>query len=178
MYFNEKNASDDTMRAMITREVHLINEFKVNILIDNNILNSKLFDISMSNKTRHTESCDIIISIIIVNHCFQLKLIHSVKINLISLHSGKLIFIHKISVQNRDYFFESVNLVNIFIYAYLINIKINFILIRNDDNKVLRIFRNFKLNKIIEFEYVNAFQIDAIIADLTMRVLKSNYTSA
>lgn len=71
-----------------------------------------------------------------------------------------LIFIHKIFLSNREYFFESIKTVKFFIYAHLINIEINFILVRNDCDKTLKIHKNFKLDKIMKSEYTNAFQMN------------------
>ena len=177
MYFKSKNVHENAMRAMITREVHLIDELKINILIDNDILDSKLFDISMFNKSTYIESCDVTISITIANSRYQTKLIHCIKIELISAHTEKLISIYKIFLANQNYFFESANSINFFIYAYLIDIKTNFISIRNDNNKALRISKNFKLSKIVESEYVNAFQVDTTVSELAIRSSKSDYQS-
>ena len=100
MYFKSKNVHENAVRAMITREVHLIDELKINILIDNDIFDSKLFDISMFNKSTYIKSCEITISITIISHRYQTKLIHCIKIELISSHTEKLISIHKIFLAN------------------------------------------------------------------------------
>ena len=142
---------------MITREIHLVNELKANILIDNDVLNSKMFDISMSISTTYIENCDVIISITIFSREMHTQVIHFIKTNLIASYSEKLISIHKICVSDRDYFFESIETVNFFIYAHMMNTKTNFILIRNKCNKILKIFRNFKLEKIMKLKYTNVF---------------------
>lgn len=100
-----------------------MNELKTNILIDNDILNSELFDISMFNSTAYIESCEIIVSIIItINRIIQIKFIHFTKISLISSYFERLIFMYRIFVLDRDYLFESIDLTNFFIYAHMINI--------------------------------------------------------
>ena len=162
---------------MIIREIHLMNELKINILIDNDIFDSKLFDISMFNKSTYIKNCEITISITIASHRYQTKLIHCIKIELISAHTEKLISIHKIFLANQNYFFESANSINFFIYAHLIDIKTNFILIRNDNNKAFRILKNFKLSKIVESEYVNAFQVDTTVSEFAIKSSKSDHQS-
>ena len=129
MYFNEKNKHDKNVRVKITKKIHLIDDLKVNILLENDVLRSKLFDICMSFDTVYIESCDVIISIKISNHkVFQSKSVHSTKVKIISTHSKRLIFIHKTDSCDRDYLFESTE-INFPIYAYLIDVNINFILI-------------------------------------------------
>ena len=55
---------------MITRKMHLMNKFKINILINNDIFDSKIFEMFMFNKTTYIKSCEIIISITIISHRF------------------------------------------------------------------------------------------------------------
>lgn len=66
MYFDEKNIYDNAVKAMIIKKIHFVNEFKINILIDNHILNLELFDISMFISIAYIENCKIIIFITIV----------------------------------------------------------------------------------------------------------------
>ena len=92
IYFNKKNKKDEMIRAKITREIHFVNELKVNMLIENDILESELFDISMSNSTIYIESCDVIIFITITSHrSMQTRFIYFTKTNFISSRSKKLI---------------------------------------------------------------------------------------
>lgn len=127
--------------------MHLVNDLKINILIDNDVLESKLFDISMFNNIVYIENCEIIIFITIAFHrTMQTKFVYLVKLNLISSHFEELIFIHKLTVLNRDYLFEFVQIVNFSIYTHLVNIKINFILIHNNSNKISKIFKSLKFD--------------------------------
>ena len=115
---------------MVIRKIHLIKKLKINILIDNDVFNSKLFDISMFNNIVYIENCNVIISIVITSHRnIHSKFVHSIKINFIFSYFENIIFIHEIFIANRDYFFESIKTVNFSTYTHLINIKINFILI-------------------------------------------------
>ena len=67
IYFKNKNKFDKNVRIMIIKEIHLINDLKINILLENYILNSKLFDISMLTATAYIENCNVTISIKIIN---------------------------------------------------------------------------------------------------------------
>ena len=178
MYFNEKDKNDKSIWAMITRKIHVMNELKANILIDNNVLSSKMFDISMLISTAYIENCDVIISSTIFSRKMHTQVIHFIKANLIAFYSKKLISIHKICVSDRDYFFESIETINFFIYVHMMNTKTNFILICNECNKILKILRNFKLEKIMKFKYINVFQIDIAISDMTIKHSKTNHQTS
>ena len=179
IYFNEKNRNDEMIRAKITRKIHFVDELKANMLIENDIFESELFDISMSNSTAYIESCDVIIFITITSHrSMQTRFIHSKKTNFISSRSKKLISTHKIFVSNRYYLFESVKTANFSIYAHLMNIKSNSILIRNDETQILKIFRNFRFEKIIESEYINVFLVNTTSFDLAIKSSKSKHQTS
>ena len=179
IYFNEKNKNDEMIRAKITRKIHFVNELKINMLIINDIFESKLFDISMFNSTAYIESCDVIIFITITSHrSMQTKFIHSTKTNFISSRSKKLISIYKFFASNRYYSPELVKTANFSIYAHLMNIKSNSILIRNDEIQIFKIFRNFRFEKITESEYINAFQVNTTSFDLTIRSSKSKHQTS
>lgn len=63
MYFKNKDNLDKEIRIMIIKKIHLINNLKINILLKNDILSSKLIDISMLTTTIYIESCNMTISI-------------------------------------------------------------------------------------------------------------------
>ena len=63
IYFKEKDQQKNEIRAMIIKEVHLINDLKVNILFENDIFDFELFDIFMLTNTIYIKSCKITISI-------------------------------------------------------------------------------------------------------------------
>ena len=67
MYFSEKDNHDELVRAKITREVHFVNNLKANILIENDVLRLKKFNIFTFTSTAYIESCEVIISIFIKN---------------------------------------------------------------------------------------------------------------
>ena len=177
MYFSDKNQNDKSATALITREIHLIDNLKINILIENDIFEFKKFDVFISISSAHIESCNIIISIFVRNRStLRIASVHSTKIMIISSQIEQIVRIHKISLSERDYIFESAD-VNFFIYSHLINITIDVILIRNDNDKKIKISRNFRLNKFVEFDYINVFQIDHEWSDLALRKSKAQHKS-
>ena len=57
---------------------------------------------------------------------------------------------------DRDYLFES-NETELILYAHLMNISIETILVCNDDKQAVKISRNYRLNYLTELDYSNAF---------------------
>ena len=173
MYFKEKDKQGNEIRAVITRKIHLINDLKANILLENDVLDSELFDIFMSKSTAYIESCDVTISILITNQrSFKTKSVHSTKIKIIASNSEQLIFIHKIFASDRNYLFESSQTANVSVYAHMLDNDINSILIRNNCDRSIKISRNFKLSMLSESYYINAFQIDTNMSELALKTFK------
>ncbi len=138
---------------MIQREIHLIDNLKVNMLIDNDILDLGRIIIDEVNNKVIIFSCnDMIISTEIRTLIKKMinKIVHARTITIISSLSMMFILIHNANLlKNRDFLFESID-ANIFIYAHAINFFIIFIMIKNDFINVIKISRNSRLETIIE----------------------------
>ena len=180
MYFSEINSSDTSTKTVITREIHLIDDLKANLLIKNDILDSKQVDIFNSTEIVLIDSCDVTISITIRTKVrSQIRSVHALKAVTVFSKSECLISIHHMFfLFDRDFFFESVETILI-IYAHLMNLKTFFILIRNDRIQSMKILRNFRLRTIKEFDYSNAYQVDSLnVAELIFRHSKFEHKNA
>ena len=173
MYFENKNKFDEIVKVVIIREVHLIKNFKANLLIENDIFGLELIDIFTSVNTVYIGSCDVTI-IIAINVKFKAQhmLIHSLKTRTALSESECLVKIYNIILSDRNYFFVSIFSVNFSIYAYVINLETNVILIRNDIKNVITISRNFRLNLLNEMNYFNVYMIDTTISKLAIKYSK------
>ena len=177
MYFADTK-NDTFANAVITREVHLIKGLKANLLIENDILSSKMIDISNSTRSIYIDNCDVTISIIIkTNIRSQCRFVHALKAFMISSKSKCLISVHNIvSLSNRDFLFEFWETVNLFIYAHIFDFETSFILIRNDQNRVIKVSRNFRLSTITELDYFSAYQADSEnVLKLAIKHFKSTH---
>ena len=80
MYFSDKNKDENFVKILIIREIHLIDDLKANIFIENDVLNSKKFDIFISTSSVYIENCDVTISIFVKNRSiFRTASIHATK---------------------------------------------------------------------------------------------------
>ena len=158
MYFSEINSFDISTKTVIIRKIHLIDDLKANLLIENDILDSKQVDIFNSTEIALIDTCDVTISITIRTEIkSQIKSIYVLKAVTMSSKSECLISIHHMfSLSDKDFLFESVE-ITLIIYAHLMNLKTSFILIRNDRIQSMKILRNFRLKTIKKFDYSNAY---------------------
>ena len=170
MYFEEKNKIDDTVKTVIIREIHLIKNLKINLLIENDILKFELIDISTSTNIVYIESCDVTISITInVKFRSQHMSVHVLRITSIFFRSKRFLKIHNITLSERNYFFELFVSVNFAIYAHVINSKTKSVFVRNNSENIITVSRNFRLNTLNEINYFNAYAIDTNNIDLALR---------
>ena len=134
MYFsNQKN--DVTVRTKITREMHLIDNLKTNMLLSNDVIESEKIDVNISNKSIYIDSCEIIVTLEIrTSRVIVQTSVHARKITVISSHSELIFSMHYTIVSfDRDYLFES-NELNLSLYAHLINSIFKHIVVCNEDN--------------------------------------------
>ena len=153
IYFLDVNAKNKTLIIIkITREVHLINDLKANMFIENDF-------IDVANKKIHIASCDV--NIFIYLKIFKKivhERVHALKFLDVSSMSKMIIVVHNnvIIFLDKNFFFE-LNELNLSIYAYIVNSKTREILIRNEFEKTIHILKNCRLDRIIKFNFFNIF---------------------
>lgn len=104
--------------------------------------------------------------------------IHAFYTIMISFDIEQLLKIHHIILSKRNYIFKLIKTINFSIYAYIIDIETNFVLIRNDIASSIKVSRNFRLNTINEINYINVYVIDAKTSDLIIKTSRSNHKNA
>ena len=163
MYFiDEKN--DKSTKIMIRRKIYLINNFKINIFINNDVIDSKRWNINLNKKQIFIENCEIVVSIDIQRRLInqsQYKSIYIIKVIIMSLNSKMTIFIYHFidAIFNDKIFFFEFNDINFTMYVYFINSLTQIIVIRNNNLKVVKISRNFRLKYLTKINYSNFFSL-------------------
>ena len=158
--YDKNNVIDERIRTCFIRKIHIINNLKINILIKNNINDSKDIIVFIKNHIAHINSCDVTVSLKVkIIEIVIAKSIHLRKIIVILLKIELSIKIHHLIVSNKKYLFESKEIFNLIAYAHLINAFIKTILFRNEFNILMQIPRNYRLEKITEINYFNGFYI-------------------
>lgn len=124
-------------------------------------MTSKQLILNFVKKKTTIENCDVIIAVqskrhskIKINHVMILK-----KTNVILSHLQQQVKIHHLNISKKiDYFFES-NEVNFSLYVHVINVKTFKIVIQNEENKLIKISKNFRLKRATKLNFFNAYDV-------------------
>jgi len=128
------------------------------MLIRNDLINFEKIIIDVASKSIYISNCDVIISIEVkISQVVIHTLIYIRKTIIVSFRSKIIVFVHHNSIlSDQDFFFES-NEFNFLLYAHLVNVESCIILIRNDTNKAMQLFRNYRVERITKLNFLNAF---------------------
>lgn len=181
IFFQKINKDKQTIKACIRKKIHLIKDLKVNVLIDIDIFISKKFVLNFQKNQVLIENCSVTIFIMFKKR-FNSRIIDQAvnfKNNItIFSHFQLKAKIHHFNLSfERNFFFEPDN-INFDFYAHIIDFVTSVVLIRNDENKFIHVFRNFRLRHVIEMKYSNAYQIEKKTSNLTIKKFKSVHRKA
>ena len=159
MYFSDQK-NGVTVRAKVTKKMHLVDNFKTNMLLSNDVIDSEKIDVSISNKSVYIDNCEVTISLEVrISRVIVQTSIHARKITVVFSHNELIFSMHYTTVSlDRDYLFESDEL-NLSFYAHLIDSIFKHIVVRNEDSQAVHISRNCRVDYMIEIDFINVFQI-------------------
>ena len=170
-YIRDKTIVDKSVTIHFRREVHVVNDLKIKILIDMNIIELKIIDVLMNNNILHVENCDVIVFIIIKfkNNDERInRIIRVITIVIISFHFTIAIIVKfrdKSMSIDRNYFFHFISNVkfksNDEFFVHIVDVNVDAVQIRNVTNKSCIISRNVKINKLHDFEKKNCYVVDS-----------------
>ena len=158
-YISNLTFDDKSIKIHFNREIHLINDFSIKMLIEINIIVSKKMIFDDVKRIVIVDNCDLIIkfNVTIINHVD--KIVQIFKQFIIFFHTHMIVSM-KIRDQilsfDRDYFFHSKKnsrfetKKNFFVH--ITNANIIVVQIRNVINQSIIIFRNSKLNKFQNYD--------------------------
>ena len=138
---NEKNKNKRIITIKtISREIYLVNELVVDILLRNDILILKEINLLFLKEIAYIDSCNINISIEVhLKESLMRRVINLKKVFIISSHLNITITIYYLNFLDRNFLFKSQKNSILSLYAKLINKNIKAILIKNDSNKLMKI---------------------------------------
>ena len=170
IYFRDTNDQRRKIRVCIRREIHLMKELKINVLIETNILTSKKFVLNFKKNETSIKSCSVIISIMFKRHEKIInQIINFKEMIIISSHFELQIRIHKFNFfEKRNFLFESKN-VDFDVYVHIVRAETSNVLIRNEQSRSFRISRNARLDRIMKMKYSNVYHATDDVIDLVIR---------
>lgn len=175
IFFREKNSAKREIRLCIRKKIHLMNDFKANILIETDVFISEKFILNFEKKIVIIKNCVVTVSIIAKRHFkFIINYVISFKNSIIVFsHFQTQVKIYYLSLSNeRNFFFESNNF-SFNLYAHVINSETAKILMRNDKNKFVKMSQNICLKRMTEIKFSNAYQMIDKAMNLVKKKIKN-----
>ena len=149
--YDKDNIINKKVRVCFMKEMHIIDDLKINIFINNNIDKFENIIIFIESYIAYIDYCDVIVSLKVkIIEIVIAKSVHLRKIIVILLRTNFSIEIHHLIVLNKKYFFELKKILNLIAYAYLINVFIKTILFYNKFNISMQVPRNYCLKKLLK----------------------------
>ena len=180
IYFPGVTKDESAILACITREIHLIDDLKTKMLIDNDFFDPEEFIIDIEGKSAAIESCEIKITLKIQpKESYVRKIVHAQQDVMLQSGEERLIAIKANISEERDFFFESESKTNFIMCSHILDVSIKKILIKNEINHLIKMSRRYRLGQIFEIDCDNCFQIAEMnLAVRPPKRYKSEFTSA
>ena len=153
------------------------------MFIDNDIINFESILIDFKKQKITIRNCDVTVFFEIRSRAVrvQIRFVHVKKEFVISWRAQLAVVINDLSNDltfDRDFLFES-NDIEFTLYAHLIDFFIKTIFVINNTDQFMKIFRNFKFEKFVKFDYINAFLIQNknVVELITRRFVREHKIS-
>ena len=155
LYFSDKNVTV----ILISREIHIVNDLKANVLININIIILEKINILTFQAKIEIDNYNINVFIKVrIKGRVVVYSIYIKKFIIISSHIQLIISIYHVNLLIRDFFFE-LDQLNLTLYAHFVDFSLLAILIRNDLNQYIKILKNFRLDTIQKADFDNCYHI-------------------
>ena len=174
--FETKN--DKNVVIFIQRKIHLIDNFKFNILFDNDIIDVEKFNIDMIVKRVVIKNIDALIFFDVNSSkiAFQ-RFVYLRQIIIVSSYTQMTISIYNVCLSiSRNFLFESNDDVKLIMYAHFVDVNTISILIRNDKIVFVKISKNFRFDRFFEFDFSNVYYIENVENDDRHLIVKKSKT--
>ena len=166
-YILEKLFDDSTIIAHFRREIHIVDDFRVNVLLEVNIINFEKVVFDFDFRIITLRDCDDLqTSMNIVFKNFRIiRVVRSIDFLIISIHicMTVLVKIRECNLsKDRDYNFEFKQNFQVLnseknFFNHITDVQIIVVQIRNVNNKSYILFKNVKINMLRNYEEKNCY---------------------
>ena len=158
IFVSNIDKNDKIVIKKITREAHIIDDLKIKMLIDINIMRLKKIDVFISFDQVFIDNCQL--TTLIKLQTSQKRRIKQIiqidKVIVISFHSQFVVSIrrfNKLSLLDRDFLFELIHCHNVFLYAHIVDAFVDVVLTRNEIDKLVILSRKYWFDTLNELSY-------------------------
>lgn len=165
--------------ALITRELHIVDDLSAKVLIGIDIMKPEGIMIDTGKDLATITSCgnlQIPVSMITKGARTDTTVVSKFR-HTVPAHSDMAITVKSMKSdlpQDRDLLFEPSQLDALIVTAYVVDCDMDRIMVRNDTDLPVIIGRHARLGKVIEYEAAGCFQVDTSCANLAMRPPKTS----
>lgn len=178
MYHHGKDKDGNPVVSKIRREVHLVKDLKANMLIGNDVLGPEGFVMDLGKGEAYIGSTGVTIPLEVRSAKSSVqRMVHIKQTTVVPPFAEMALQIHHCSLpESRDFLFEPDD-VELTMFAHMIDASTHCIIARNEGPRPIHVPRNYRLGRISELDYPNAFQVDATekVKDMAMRQPKATH---
>lgn len=179
IFFQGTNERGQQVKACFRREIHLVSDLKANVLIGTDILTPENFILDFKKGVAVIGSCSVTIPITTRRHSKPVDQVVCLKESVtIPAQSQVQVRIHHLNLpEGRDFLFEPGD-ANFGLYAHVMGSETAGVLVRNDEDKPIKVPRNFRLGRVTEMEYPNAYLATSDTMDLAVKKSEQSHQKA
>lgn len=158
LYFPATNTAGDNIIACVRRELHIVEDLRINILIDNDIIESEDITLDVVKGSAYISDCQatIVISSRQRGQCIR-RILHANTTTIILARTQRMVPVHLSLSQNRDFIFEYSAHSKLSLFTHLVDHEIKGILVQNESTLPVQISKNMKLSRVSEIPYDKCF---------------------
>lgn len=178
----EMYSPGDKGTAVIERELHIVDNLSADVLIGVDILKPEGMVIDLDQNILTIRSCEgLSVPINVSSRGSRINsTVYSEKAMIIAPHTNRKVTItgprHRSLdlPHDREFLFEPEKVDKLSAYAHVVDCDMSHIIVRNDSEEQIKLPRNVKLGKVIEYEAAGCFPVEAFHSDLAVRPPRKN----
>ena len=159
LYLDDQLADKIAIIDKFQIEVHLIDDLKINILIDNDVFTTQQVKLNLAQQTVQLNNCQNLVALINVLTRQEIEVKRIIRVKNIVIKSVKITINVSMSYNDdlsidRDFLFESqcAKYLNDDddVFAHIVDVEFDHVMIRNIINYVVQLFKRVRLDSVIE----------------------------
>ena len=160
LYFLGRDKSKQLVYAQIDQELHLVDDFRANMLIGNDIIGLEQISINIAERTALVASCGVCISINARQRLQPLirKVLNAEAMTLPFRTKTFVPVLPAGLLDDRDFFFQPLTQLYLILFSHSVDPTTGGIPVRNESQHAVRLLRKQKLELVTEVFHKNCFQ--------------------
>ena len=172
---NNNNKINLSIIVAITRQIHLINDLKIKIFVDNDIITSKKILLNFDRQKIRIDNCRNLHTLFNIKTRQILSIKKTIrfrfKMTIFLYKTINVSIVIKSFLSNRDFLFEFTYQRDLNqtkkMFAYIVDVDISFVQIYNETKQFIIVNRHFKLRNVIKYDQNDCYLVNSNDRHLT-----------